>query len=93
MKTLSDFKRRFIIGQPVTVDFLGPIPAARTVTRKVFAIRSVDVIFENERESGKAGSHLTWPKADQVTFPDADTATVAHAAGGVPFAVYHFATS
>ncbi len=99
MKTLSDFKRRLIPGLPVTVEFPGSVIRgnlgntvipSRTVTRRVHSVRPSGVTWESEAKPGTPGSRLDWPRADCVTFPDANTAAIAHTAGGSPFAVYRF---
>ena len=98
MKTLADFKRRLVPGLAVRVEFptttihgntQDSVFPARTVTRKVHSVSSSMLIWESEREPGKAGSRLDWPKADCLTF-NGNAVAVAHEAGGKPFATYHF---
>lgn len=100
MKTLADFKRRLTVGLSVTVEFPGSVIhgntvetvlPARIVARKVHSVTPSYVLWQSESETGKAGSRLYWPKADCVTFPNANTASVSHEPDGKPFAVYRFA--
>jgi len=99
MKTLADLKRRLVPGLPVTVEFPGSVirgnlgdtvTPGRTVTRKVHQVLPSGVIWESESNPGQHGSRLHWPRADCVTFPDANTAQISFEPGGEPFATYRF---
>lgn len=99
MKSLADFKRRLTPGTLVTAEFPGmtingnlnqTVLPGRTTKRKVHSVSSSMIVWEDEKQPGKSGSRLDWPKASCLSFVDANTVAVSDEPGGKAFVTYRF---
>ena len=85
MKTLADFKRRLIVGAKLNCVFHGkPLVIRENLNNIIFFVpepseRTVKKVQTNSvcftRPDGKE-AWLTYPKSDEIEFPDANTAEI-----------------
>jgi hypothetical protein len=74
MKTFTDIKKRFVLGQSLTMlEHSSPLAGGLVgIPRKIKTVQSNAIQFEPHVE-GKQGSWLQYPKASAVTILDNDS--------------------